>query len=199
VVLASTSTRSSAYISASYSAHQALSSGVRCLLARSSMRQAKQDLSKQSTSPLSWSMLDMPEPLRYTKNSRHELRHIFHRLSLVQTEIHSINSRLQTDYGRLTSNKHDIFSLACFLEVHVVATPWVNPPSLLQLFESSSVTEVGMLKLDELFIRLNDTVAVSRVSKLQGLMFDVPFDRGRVCRDPPSRGKQASRQFRIVS
>ncbi|KAN0086982.1 hypothetical protein V8E54_000670 [Elaphomyces granulatus] len=59
------------------------------------------------------------------KNSRHELRHIFHRLSLVQTEIHSINSRLQTDYGRLTSNKHvftraqaDIFSLACFLEVH---------------------------------------------------------------------------------
>ena len=35
-------------------------------------------------------------------------------------------------------------------------------------------------------------VAVSRVSKLQGLMFDVPFDRGRVCRDPPSRGKQAS-------
>jgi len=32
-------------------------------------------------------------------------------------------------------------------------------------------------------------VAVSRVSKLQGLMFDVPFDRGRVCRDPPSRAK----------
>jgi len=33
-------------------------------------------------------------------------------------------------------------------------------------------------------------VAVSRVSKLQGLMFDVPFDRGRVCRDPPSRAMQ---------
>jgi hypothetical protein len=34
-------------------------------------------------------------------------------------------------------------------------------------------------------------VAVSRVSKLQGLMFDCPFERSRVCRDPPARAMQA--------
>ena len=33
-------------------------------------------------------------------------------------------------------------------------------------------------------------VAVSRVSKLQGLMFDCPFERSRVCRDPPTRAMQ---------
>jgi hypothetical protein len=104
--------------------------------------------------------------IKVHKNSRHELMHMFHRLSLVQTEIRSINSRLQTDYGRLVSNKHvfrraqaDIFSLACFLEAHAAATPRVDPPSLSQLFESPSVTEVGMLKIDELFTRLQDAVA----------------------------------------
>jgi hypothetical protein len=33
-------------------------------------------------------------------------------------------------------------------------------------------------------------VAVSRASKLEGLMFDAPFDRSRVYRDPPTRAMQ---------
>jgi uncharacterized protein DUF6589 len=104
--------------------------------------------------------------IKVHKNSRHELRHIFHRLSLVQTEIRGINSRLQTDYGRPTSNKHvftraqaDIFSLACFLEIHAAATSRADLPSPSKLFESPSVTEVGMLKIEELFTRLQDAIA----------------------------------------
>lgn len=33
-------------------------------------------------------------------------------------------------------------------------------------------------------------VAVSRAAKKEGLMFEAPFERSRICRDPPTRAKR---------
>jgi hypothetical protein len=65
-------------------------------------------------------------------------------------------------------------------------------PNVVILHKSQSVT------LSQVVCDISDVefasglayVATSRASKLKGLMFDAPFDRSCVCRDPPTRAMQ---------